>query len=69
VLSALQAGNASISTQGAAGLMLHAYRRGEGHASAVSRGPGRLQQRRTARELRERPDAGLGAIVTSAIRV
>ena len=66
--AALQVGNASVSTQGAAGLLLHAYRRGEGHASAVSRGPGRHQQRRTARELRERPDAGLGAIVHADYR-
>ena len=66
--AALQAGNAAVSTQGAAGLLLHAYRRGEGHACAVSRGPGRHQQRRTARELRERPDAGLGAIVHADYR-
>ena len=66
--AALQAGNASVSTQGAAGLLLHAYRRGEGHASAVSRGSGRHQQRRTARELRECPDAGLGAIVHADYR-
>ena len=66
--AALQAGNAAVSTQGAAGLLLHAYRRGEGHASAVSRGPGRHQQRRSARELRERPDAGLGAIVHADYR-
>ena len=66
--AALQAGNASVSTQGAAGLLLHAYRRGEGHASAVSRGPGRHQQRRSARELRDRPDAGLGAIVHADYR-
>ena len=66
--AALQAGNASVSTQGAAGLVLHAYRRGEGHASAVSRGPGRHQRRRTARELRERSDTGLGAIVHADYR-
>ena len=67
--AALQAGNASVSTQGAAGLLLHAYRHGEGHhASGLRRGPGRRQQRRTERELRERPDVGLGAIVHADYR-
>jgi len=40
----------------------------QGHASAVSRGPVRHQQRRSARELRERPDAGLGAIAHADYR-
>ena len=66
--AALQAGNASVSTRGAADLLLHVYRRGEGHASAVSRGPGRHQQRRAAREVREQTNADLGAIVHADYR-
>jgi len=64
----LQAGNASITKQGVADLLLHAYRRDGGRFSRVSRGPGQHQLRRSARELWERPDAGLGTIVHADCR-
>lgn len=67
--AALQTGNAHVSTQGATDLLLHAYRRGEGQASAAGhRGPGRHQQRRVDRELREPSESGLGAIVHADYR-
>ena len=65
----LQTGNAHVSTQGTADLLLQAYRHSEGRlTSAAHRGPGRNQQRRSEREMRDQPDAGLGAIVHADYR-
>ena len=46
--AALQTGNAHVATHGAADLLLHSYRAGV--SGGASRGPGRNQLRRTARE-------------------
>ena len=47
--AALQTGNAHVATHGAADLLLHSYRTA-GVSGGASRGPGRNQLRRTARE-------------------
>ena len=54
---ALQVGNADVSAQGAADLLLHGYRDHVGAAS--TRGPGVNQLRRTASELREKAAGGI----------
>ena len=61
---ALQAGNADVSAQGAADLLLHAYR---DHLHST-RGPGVNQLRRTASADREKAAEGFGAIVHADYR-
>ena len=63
--AALQAGNASVSTQGAAGLLLRAYRRREGPLLRIQPRPWAAL---AAPLGPERPDAGLGAIVHADYR-
>ena len=66
--SALQTGNAHVSSQGASDLLIHAYRLGNtGAHNADARGPGRNHLRRTASEQRESA-SGLGAIVHADYR-
>lgn len=60
--SALQVGNADVSSQGAAQLLLQGYRESVGGLGAT-RGPSLNQLRRTAAEDREKAAAGFGAIV------
>ena len=54
--AALQTGNAHVATHGAADLLLHSYRAGV--SGGASRGPGRNQLRRTAREAAAAGDFG-----------
>jgi hypothetical protein len=62
--SALQVGNADVSAQGVADLLLYGYR----HHFDSTRGPGVNQLRRTASELREKAAEGFGAIVHADYR-
>ena len=71
--AALQTGNAHVSAQGTADLLLHAYRLGGGSEavapSGVGRGPGRSHLRRSARERRLEDSAdGFAAIVHADYR-
>jgi hypothetical protein len=62
--SALQVGNADVSAQGVADLLLHGYR----HHFDSTRGPGVNQLRRTTSQLREKAAEGFGTIVHADYR-
>ena len=60
--SALQVGNADVSSQGAADLLLQGYR-DDLCGVGSTRGPGLNHLRRTASEIREESAEGFGSIV------